>query len=220
MSLKELEKWIKVSKSEDVRGIHIFSNPIRRSIYRELTRLPCRTASSIAIKLGVDYRVVLWHLLKLENSGFVSRWVEHKTYFFVPYLVDLHDLEFFSLLNSKAVKMIIRYIYGGCRMVNEIPVPKSTLYRYVAKLKQMEYVYSPKDSRGYICPSKSLIELIERSKDKGTNFKREFPKLLEYPGFHVRVLGEIDNELKLEVYGIESFTMGVFISPFITSMEV
>ncbi len=220
MTIKDLEEKIKKSASEDTRGLHLFSSRTRRDVYRELSRLPCRTSSSIGTSLGVDSRVVEWHLKKIRKGGFVEMWRSGKTYFYIPQLLDVSDLEFFSLLNNRGIRTIVRYVLEGCRQIKEIPLARSTLYRHLGTLEDADIITINRGSRGYVCATPQLLRLREKYAAKGPNFKREFVKMLEIPGFTVTVIGEVAHELKLEVKGLENFTMGVFISPLETALEV
>ncbi len=220
MTIKDLERRIKGTTEEETRGLHIFSPRTRRDVYRELSRLPCRTSSSISRSLGIDARVVEWHLKKLHGEGFVETWIRGRRYYYIPSLVDLGDLEFFALLNRKSVRVIVRYLLEGCREIRDIPVPRSTLYRDLRLLENMDMVLANRGTRSYVCPGDKLKRMKEKYNERGANFKRELVKMLEYPGFSVVVLGEVNHELKLEINGLENFTMGVFISPLETSLEV
>jgi len=220
MTINDLEARIKKSKVEQSRGLHIFSNMRRRAIYRTLTKLPCQTESSIAKHNTIDVKVARWHLWKLAQAGYVAVQELDKRYYYVPELVDIGDLRFFSELNSKEARKLILFVRDGCRALKEIKVPKSTLYRYIKIFESMGYIRKVRNQSSYVCPSEPLFELGEKSEEKGMNFKREFMKKIEAPGFHVRVLGELNHELKLEVYGLERFTMGVYISPLETALEV
>ncbi len=220
MSIIDLEKKIKKSATEEVRGLHIFSNEKRRAVYRELTRRPCRTESSIARAARVDVKVASWHLWKLMHEGYVAYQTLERRCYYVPELVDTVDLNFFHLLNSPVARRLVRYALDGCKEIKKIRTPKSTLYRYLSLLEEQGYIYRKKYRGAYMCANNSLLRLAEKYEERGMNFKREILKKLEYPGFHVRVLGEVNHELKIEISGLETFTMGVFISPLITSLEV
>ncbi len=220
MSLQDLERKIKESKGEEIYGLHIFSNKNRREVFRELTRLPCRTSSSIGKSLGMDARVVEWHLKKMKNVGFVDEWKDKRRYYYVLGLVDPIDLPFFKALNSKDARIIIMYAINGCRKISDIPVARSSFYRHVKLFQECGIIEVGGASGSYICPTEKLKKMVERYETLGMNYKREIVKKLEVEGFHVNVLGVVKNELKLEITGMENFNMGVFISPIYTAMEV
>ncbi len=220
MSIKELEKRIKSVQSESTQGLHLFSSENRRAVFRELSRLPCQTSSSIGAHLNIEPRVAEWHLKKLHDVGLVEVWNEKKRFYFIPELVDFSDLPLFSLLNRKAVKYIIRYAVSGCSPVSDLKVPSSSFYKYAHELEQLDMIYISGTQRKYLCGTERLRKLVEKYEEKGINFKKYILKVIEIPGFNVRVAGIINNELKIEVRGLENFSMGVYISPLQTAMEV
>ncbi len=220
MSIQDLERKIKESKGEEIYGLHIFSNKNRRMVFRELTKLPCRTSSSIAKLLNLDPKVAEWHLKKLEDGEYVKTWREGRRYYYVPGLVDVMDLPFFKALNSKDARKIILYVLNGCRKASDIPVSSSTFYRYINLFERWDLVQIGGFKCSYICPTKKMKSMIERYEEQGMNYKREIVKKLENEGFHVKVLGIVKYELKLEIGGMENFNMGIFISPLHTSLEV
>ncbi len=217
--LEELKRRIK-SVTEEEKGFHIFSNERRRAIFRELSRLPCRTSSSIAKATGIEVRSVIWHLEKLRREGFVDSVNLGKKYYIIPGLIFLEDMPFFSLLGRREVRKLLKMIWGGCVPISQIRISKSTLYRITNELENFGVVEKSGDKCKYICPTEKLQELVDKYDKVGRDFKKEFLKRIEVRGFEVEVIGTVGYELKIRVRGMENFTMGVFISPLRTALEV
>ena len=217
--LTKLQEIIKAAKKEE-RGFHIFSNERRRVIFRELTRLPCRTSSSLSKSTGIEIRSVIWHLEKLHREEFVDIAKRGKKYYIVPNLIYLDDIPFFSLLSIKNAKKLLKTIWSGCVPISEINMGKSTLYRLVDNLKSLQMVGIEGQKRKLLCPTEKLIFMAEKYDKIGHDFKRDFLKKIESRGFEIEVLGTVNYELKIRVTGLDSFNMSVFISPVRTALEV
>jgi hypothetical protein len=71
-----------------------------------------------------------------------------------------------------------------------------------------------------VCGTENLRKLVEKYDLIGKKYKKSFLKHIETRGFSVRVLGTVNYELKIHITGMETFTMGIFISPLRTAMEV
>ncbi len=217
--LKDLEKRIK-SASEKEEGFHIFSSVMRRAIFRELTRFLCRTASSIATATGIEVRSVIWHLEKLRRAGYVDSADRGKKYYIVPGLIHLEDVPLFSILGRKNARKLLKIVWNGCVPISQIKISKSTLYRIVRMLENLEIIERGGERRKYLCATEKLMELVDKYDKIGKDFKRDFVKRIEMKGFEVKVIGTVGYEVKIRVSGMENFTMGVFISPLRTTLEV
>ncbi len=220
MSLKSLEERIKKAGSGGGEGYHIFSNERRREIFRELTRRPCRTVSSLASTLSTDTKVVSWHITKMMEKKLVSRWKAGRTYYYPAELVRPGELELFRILNSKEARKIINHAYHGCTSLEKLPVQRTTMYRYLKIYEEMELIELSGARKKYMCGTEKLKSMVEEYDLIGKNYKKKFLELVEKRGFHVRVIGTVNYELKIEFTGLENFTMGIYISPLRTAMEV
>ncbi len=217
--IKKLQEKIKGVKKE-AKGFHIFSNERRREIFRELTRLPCRTSSSISKATGIEVRSVVWHMEKLHHEGFVDVVEKGKKYYIVPGLIYLEDLPFFSLLSLNNAKKLLKTIWDGCVPISEINIGKSTLYRLINCFKSLNIVDVEGQRRKLLCPTEKLSEIVEKYDEIGRDFKRDFLKKIETRGFEIEVLGTVNYELKIRIAGIDNFSMSIFISPVRTALEV
>ncbi|NPA75134.1 MAG: helix-turn-helix transcriptional regulator [Euryarchaeota archaeon] len=220
MSLNILEEKIKKASETGGEGYHIFSNENRRNIFRELTRRACRTTSSLAASTGIDSKVVVWHLNKLKKHGFVHEWKKGRLYYYPVELIKPDDLELFRILNSKDARIIMLHASKGCIEIANIPCSKSTLYRYLKIFSDMELIEISGLRKKYLCGTEKLANLLEQYDVRGMNYKKRFLKYVEKRGFNVRIVGTINYELKIEFSGLENFTMGIYISPLRTAMEV
>ncbi len=220
--MKDLQKLKeRIEKAEEEKkGFHIFSCERRRKIFEELTKLPCRTSSSLSRITGIEVRSVIWHLEKLRRGGFVDVVKEGKKYYIVPGLIYLEDVPFFSLLSLKNVKKLLKIIWGGCVPISEINMRKSTLYRIVNHLKSMDMVELGGERRKLLCPTEKLGEMAEKYDKIGRDFKRDFLKKIESRGFEIKVIGTVNYKLKLRVTGMDNFNMSIYISPVRTALEV
>ena len=216
----ELEELIRVEK-ENVKGIHIFSNINRREIFRELTRFPCRTSSSISRTLGMDVRDAEWHLKKLEANGYLYSWNENgRHYYCVKDLIREEDASFFSSLSKSGMRKIVRYIVYECKELVGFKVKKSTLYRHLNELGNMGMITVIGTRKKMVCPTEKLRNIVDKYDEMGRIFKKVILKKLDVAGYDIEVVGTVNYELKIRVRGIEDFNMGIFISPVRTILEV
>ncbi len=215
----DLEKMMR-AEEENVKGIHIFSNRNRREIFTQLTKFPCRTSSSLSKILDIDVRDVEWHLKKLESLGFVFSWKKNKKYYGVKDLVMEDDMLFFSLLGRNGMKDIVRNLMGGCKEIGSFEIKKSTLYRYLNELKSLDIVNIIGTRRKMVCATNKLNKMIEKYDEIGREYKKTILKKLEMRGYEIEVIGTVDYELKIRIRGVEDFSMGIFISPLRTVLEV
>ena len=219
MDLRKLQEKIKEAREEE-KGFHLFSSKRRRDVFKELTRLPCRTASSLSKVTGIEVRSVIWHLGKLHRAGFVDLVESNKKYYIVPGLIYLEDIPFFSLLSLNNAKKLLKIIWGGCVPISNIRMGTSTIYRLVNRLKSMGLVELEGERRKLLCPTEKLGEMAEKYDKIGRDFKREFLKKIESKGFEIEVIGTVNYELKIRVTGMDNFNMSIFISPVRTALEV
>ncbi len=220
MSLKELEKRIKGAIEDQSYGYHIFANENRRLVFRELTKRPCRTASSLSSALGMDTKVILWHLSKLREATLITTWKSGRTYYWPVELVRTKDLELFKILNSTDARKILLHAHKGCIEIKNIPVKSSTLYRYLKIYADMGLIDISGYGKKYMCGTELLKKMVEKYDLIGKKYKKTFIKKIETRGFSIRIMGTVNYEVKIEVSGMENFTMGIFISPLRTAMEV
>ena len=220
MKMTTLEQRIKNSQTNLTYGYHVFSNENRRMIFREITHRQCQTSSSIASLLGLDVKVVNWHLKKLVEERYVDIWVNGRNYYYVPGLMRIDDLPVFRMFNSREARKIALYAVRGCRDIKKIPVAKTTLYRYLTQFAKMGLLYLKGYERKYVCGTDEFKTMIEIYDKIGVDYKHEFLKCVESKGFSAKIVGTVNYELKVEINGLENFTMGIFISPMRTAMEV
>ncbi len=216
---EELEKIIK-REEDNVRGIHIFSNKNRREIFRELTKFPCRTSSSLSKILGIDVRSVEWHLKKLESLEYVISLKKNKKYYCIKDLVREEDLPFFTLLGKAGIRNIIKNVINGCKEINSFEIKRATLYRYLSELKTLKIISVIGTKRKMLCPTNKLEGIMEKYDEIGREYKRIILKKLDMKGYEIEVIGTVNYELKIRISGVEDFNMGIFISPLRTILEV
>ncbi len=216
----DLKKLIR--EEEEERGLHIFSNRHRREIFRELTRAPCQTSSSLSRTLSYDVQTVEWHLKKLKNEGFVDYKIQGKKLFYPMDLVMEQDIPLFHLLNTKSGWLITRALFEKCR---EMPylyrhVSRASAYRVVEKLRNMNLLREMKGARKLVCLTDEFYEKVEMYGAYGSEFKKNFLKRVEFRGYTAEVVGTYDYEVIIRISGTENFTLGIFISPMKTILGV
>ncbi len=219
---REMSKIIGRIEDRDEKGYHIFSNPSRREIFQELTRAPAQTSSSVAKKLGVDVQNVEWHLGKLSREGFVGSVEINKKLYYPIGLMRVEDAPLFQLLNTKGGWIVVNSLIGRCRDMKFLHrhISQSTAYRVVNALKSMGVVEVHKGSKRLICLNDRFKDLREEYEKMGFEFKRDFLKRIEIRGYSVEVIGTYGYETKIRVSGMENFTLGIYISPLRTILEV
>ncbi len=213
---KELEEIIKtLEEDEGEKGLHLFSNRNRRYVFRELTRAPCQTSSSIARRLGVDIQIVEWHLKRLSREGYVGDRRIKKKIYYPEDLIKEEDLPLFSLLNNKGANLIVRSLYRKCREISflERHLSRATVYRVIKELKNMGFVEDMKGTHRLICLNDEFYEKVGEYDRIGLEFKKKFIKKIEFRGYVVEIIGTYNYETKIRVRGVEKFTLGIYISP-------
>lgn len=210
-----------IKEEEEERGFHIFANKHRRDIFRELTRAPCQTSSSLARALGYDVQDVEWHLKKLMENGFVEKRELKKKLFYPSELVMEEDIPLFALLNTKSGWLIVNSLKERCR---DMPflyrhVSRSTAYRVISNLRTLGFLDEMKGTKRLICLNDNFYEKIEKYDVMGIEFKKRFIERIEKRGYSVEVIGTYKYELTIRILGMENFTLGIYISPMRTILE-
>ncbi len=210
-----------IREEEKERGFHIFANKHRRDVFRELTRAPCQTSSAIAKTLNYDVQDVEWHLRKLIENGFVEKREHKKRLFYPSGLVMDEDVPLFALINKKSGWLIVNSLKERCR---DMPflyrhVSRSTAYRVVDELRTLGLIEEMKGSKRLICLNENFYDKIEKYDAIGIEFKKKFINRVERRGYRVEVIGTYKYELTIRIFGIENFTLGIYISPLRTILE-
>ncbi len=216
----QLQKLIKEEEIE--RGYHIFSNRHRREIFRELTRAPCQTSSSLMRKLGYDVQNVEWHLKRLMREGFVDLKIYKKKLFCPSELIFEEDIPLFHLLNTRSGWIIVRSLVDRCRDMPYLSkhASRATAYRVVDTLKSLNLVDVSKGTRKMICLNEGFYEKMDMYSVQGSEFKKNFIKRIEKRGYSAEIVGSYDYEIIIRLSGMENFTLGIFISPLKTILGV
>ncbi len=209
-------------EEEETRGYHIFSNRNRRELYRELTRAPCQNSSMLSSSTGVKPANVVWHMRKLEKEGYVNVHRLGGEVFYPAGLVAVEDVPLFYLINRKSAAQVIKALLYRCRGTDELleNISRATFYRVLRELKNLDIVETGRGTKSWVCLKDSFLQKIEEYDKRGLSFKREFIKRMEKGGYEVEVIGTYGYEVKLRILGREKFTMGIYISPLRTSLEV
>ncbi len=213
---KELEEIIKtLEEGEEERGLHLFSNKNRRYVFRELTKAPCQTSSSIARKLNMDVQIAEWHLKRLGREGYVGEVEIRKKVYYPIELVKEEDLPLFTLLNNRNANLIVKSLFRRCRDIQFLQrhVSRATVYRVLRKLKDMDLIEDMKGTRRLVCLNDNFYRKMEEYDKMGLEFRRKFIKKIEFRGYSVEIIGTYNYETKIRVKGVENFTVGIYISP-------
>jgi predicted transcriptional regulator len=213
---------LRVKREKEIRGLHVLSNPIRRNIFRELSKTPCRTASSVAKEMGMEPKRIEWHMEKLYRSGYLGKSIRGKRVYYPSGLVREEDVELFESLNIKSIKYIIRSLLTNCRDMNSLikNLSHATAYRAVKKLNNLGLVEIYKGRGSVVCVSPKFFQLREDYDEIGMNFKKEIIKRLEKGGYTAEIVGTYGYEVIVRVLGHEDFTLSFFTSPLRTMLGV
>jgi DNA-binding transcriptional ArsR family regulator len=215
----QLSKLIK--EEEEERGFHIFANKHRREIFKELTRAPCQTSSSIARALGYDVQTVEWHLKKLIAEGFVDL-KEYKKKLFCPVnLILEEDVPLFSLLNTQSGWLIVNSLLNKCRDVPFLckHTSRATTYRIIKELRDLGFLEEIKGTKRLVCLNDRFYNKIEEYSSIGLEFKKKFIEKIDKKGYSVEIIGSYNYEVTIRITGIENFTLGIYISPIKSILE-
>ena len=213
---------IRVKREREIRGLHVLSNEIRRNVFRELSKTPCRTASSVAKDMGMEVRRIEWHMEKLRRSDYLGRAVSGKKVYYPKGLVREEDIGLFQSLNIESVNRVMRSLLLGCRDMNYLieRTSHATAYRAVRVLKNFGLVEVHKGRGRVVCLSPKFFQLREDYDKIGMDFKRELMKKLERGGYTAEIVGTYGYEVIVRVQGHEDFTLSFFTSPLRTLLGV
>ncbi len=219
---KALQEILKPHEEGYEVGVHPLSNRTRRAVLRELTRKPCQTATAVATKLGANVQNVQWHLKKLEEYDFVKSFKKSRIRYYPAELISAEDLDMFSLIAGKNGWLVVKSLLSRCREINFLSrhMGKSTAYRILAELKKNGYVEEIRSSRAIYCLSDKFHSKLEYYDKRGLEFRKIFLKKIELRGYRVEIVGTVNYETKIRIEGYEKFTVGIFISPLRTALEV
>jgi DNA-binding MarR family transcriptional regulator len=213
---KELEEIIKTLEEEEgERGLHFFSNRNRRNVFREITRAPCQTSSSVARKLGVDVQIVEWHLKRLVREGFVVERNLKKKVYYPKDLIREDDVPLFYLLNTKGGWTVVHSLFRKCRDLSFLQrhLSRATVYRVLRELRKLDLVEEMRGTRKLVCLKEDFYKMMEDYDKIGLDFRRKFIKSIEFRGYSIEIIGTYNYETKIRVRGVENFTLGIYISP-------
>ena len=218
---KALEDILR-TEPEELEGYHIFYNPLRRAIFRELTRKPCVTSSFLGKKLGANVPAIEWHLKKLMSEDYIGSVITNKKLYYPQEMILPGDVETFSILNGSTGSQIMRNLLGGCKSIGYLQgmFSLSTLYRNLKALQTLGLVKKIRGRKALYCLTDIIPRKLEEYDKIGMDFKKRMLERISLRGYEVEIIGTYGYEVKLRIRGLENFTMGFFISPMRTTLEV
>ncbi len=218
---KALEDILRI-EPEELKGYHIFSNPLRRAIFRELTRKPCVTSSFLGKKLGTSASAVEWHLKKLMSEDYIGFAGVNKKLYYPKELILEEDTGIFSVLNASIGSQIVRNLLGGCKSIEYFQgiFNSSTLYRNLRRLQALELIEKIRGRKVLYCLTERIPRKLGEYDKIGIDFKKRMLERISLRGYEVEIIGTYGYEVKLRIRGQENFSMGFFISPMRTTLEV
>ncbi|RLF47623.1 MAG: hypothetical protein DRN20_05720 [Thermoplasmata archaeon] len=227
---KEFEKAIRGDLEEIGRGVEaLMLNGTRRLIYSLLTKRPCISMRGLARLAGVSLATTRWHLLKLENSKYVSSRPMHhdrgkKAVLYYPTnLVLDEDVYTLSLLSDGITRRIYLVVaenpgFFRAELEREVGASSGAIGRGLAELVSANLLSVVRDGKYRRYYPTGLVEKkAEAYHVRARAFVKYLEKKMRAEGLEVIIKHSSGYEVIITVrQGRNAVSMEVRTNPFIS----
>ena len=186
----------------------VFMNKDRRKIFEYLCKKPCAHLRQIARDIGMTPPSAKWHLVKIQDRGFIySNEIGGHLVFYPRRLIQKEAVPFFSYLSREKTGALLRLIVmrpgiTQRELADELGRNPQSVSKLLGKIKDeglVNYIKDGRQKKNFI--SKRVIEKVGKTPRTRKKFFVEWlMEELQRDGVRPQIMNKKDAEVTIKIF--------------------